>query len=308
MKALSDEIPPARDSVIAGRLCIVAAAVMWSSSGLFAKATVFHDWPSESRGMILAFWRALFAGLLLAPAIRQPRWNVRLVPMTVCFALMNATYLSAMVLTTAANAIWLQCTAPLWIFLAGLVLKTEAFQRRNLFPLLCGLLGVALILTYEAQGQQQVGIAFGLASGVCYAGVVMSMRSLRGENAAWLIALNHLVAAAALLPYAVLQGIWPSPLQLVVLAAFGLLQMGLPYLLFARGLSTVSSQEATLIGLLEPVLVPVWVFWAWQEAPDWWTLAGGGLILVGLLVRYWPRAGHGPEIRNPKHEIRNKSE
>jgi drug/metabolite transporter, DME family len=74
--------------------------------------------------------------------------------------------------------------------------------------------------------------------------------------------------------------------QLVVLAAFGLFQMGLPYLLFARGLRSVSSQEASLISLLEPVLVPVWVYLAWGDKPAWWTLGGGGLILTGLAIRY----------------------
>src|SRR5690606_4218883 len=132
-----------------GRLLILAAALLWSSSGLFVKAPLFDNWPSESRGLLLAFWRALFAGVLLAPAVRKPRFTWRLVPMALCFALMNGTYLSAMTLTTAANAIWLQSTAPLWIFLAGLLWGADVFKRRDLVPLSCGLLGVALILSFE---------------------------------------------------------------------------------------------------------------------------------------------------------------
>ena len=67
--------------------------------------------------------------------------------------------------------------------------------------------------------------------------------------------------------------------------------MGLPYVLFARGLKSVPSHEASGIGLLEPVLLPVWVFLAWRHAadyspPQWWTLVGGGLILAGLIVRF----------------------
>jgi drug/metabolite transporter (DMT)-like permease len=289
MDANPQPTPP--PPLLSGRWLVAAAAVMWSSSGLFAKATLFDDWPIESRGMMLAFWRALFAGALLVPLVRGARWNWRLVPMTVSFAAMNAAYLTAVTLTTAANAIWLQSTAPLWIFLAAAAFGSEALNRRDGFPLACGLLGVGTILCFELRSQTPdlPGIAYGLASGVCYAGVVLSIRGLRGENGAWLVALNHLVAAAALLPYAWHVGIWPSPTQLAVLAAFGLLQMGLPYLLFARGLRTISSQEATLIGLLEPVLMPLWVYLAWSEVPRWWTLAGGGLILLGLVVRYGRR-------------------
>jgi drug/metabolite transporter (DMT)-like permease len=66
--------------------------------------------------------------------------------------------------------------------------------------------------------------------------------------------------------------------------------MGLPYLLFARGLQSVTSQEATLIGLLEPVLVPFWAYLARRELPEAWTIAGGAMILAGLAIRYRPRA------------------
>jgi DME family drug/metabolite transporter len=269
-----------------GRWLLAAAAVMWSSVALFAKAPLFEDWPQEGRGLMLAFWRALFAGALVLPAARQPRFRWRLLPMVACFPLMNATYLTAVTLTTAANAIWLQSTAPLWIFLAGALLGTDVFNRRDLLPLACGLMGVGMILFFEVQGQARAGIACGLAAGVCYAGVVLSIRHLRAENGAWLVTLNQLTSAAVLFPYVLYKGIWPTPVQLAVLAAFGLCQMGLPYLLFARGLRSVTSQEASLIVLLEPVLVPVWAYLAWSETPAWWTLAGGGLILAGLIARY----------------------
>ena len=62
--------------------------------------------------------------------------------------------------------------------------------------------------------------------------------------------------------------------------------MGLPYVFFARGLKSVTSQEATGIGLLEPLLLPVWVYLAWSETPAPWTLVGGGLILASLVLRY----------------------
>ena len=74
--------------------------------------------------------------------------------------------------------------------------------------------------------------------------------------------------------------------QLPVLGGFGLFQMALPYVIFARGLRSITSQEATVIGLLEPVLLPVWVYLAWGEVPAPWTVIGGGLILAGLLLRY----------------------
>jgi DME family drug/metabolite transporter len=79
---------------------------------------------------------------------------------------------------------------------------------------------------------------------------------------------------------------FPAGVQWLYLAGLGMLQMGLPYVLFARGLKHIPGHEATGIGLVEPLLVPIWVYLAWGERPAWWTLAGGGFILAGLAVRY----------------------
>src|SRR6187401_3606834 len=86
-----------------GRLLVAAAAILWSTSGLFAKSALFDDWPKETRGLNLAFWRALFAGLFLLPAIRRPAWNPRMLVGALAFPAMNFAYLSSMTLTTAAN-------------------------------------------------------------------------------------------------------------------------------------------------------------------------------------------------------------
>jgi drug/metabolite transporter, DME family len=271
---------------LGGRLLVVLAAVMWSSSGLFAKATLFETWPLEDRGVLLAFWRAAFAGVLLLPAVRRPKWDIRLVPLCVAFATMNVTYLSAMTLTTAANAIWLQSTAPWWVFLAGVLVLGEPFARSERIPLLVGGLGLAIILWFEVRGQARAGVLCGLVSGFSYAGVVLSLRALRGLDTVWIVAVAHFVTAVLILPYVVYINVWPTLAQWPVLAGFGLFQMALPYVLFARGLRAITSQEATVIGLLEPILLPVWVYLAWHEVPAPWTLVGGGLILTGLILRY----------------------
>lgn len=289
-----------------GRLLVLAAVLLWSTSGLFAKADTFNAWPEDDRGLLLAFWRATFAGLCLLPLVRRPRWRRTLLPMTLSFAVMNVSYLSAMTLTTAANAIWLQSTAPLWVFGIGVLMLGETFDRRQAVPLLCGLAGVGTILFFELRqpasasasallpgvSPGQLGVALGLLAGVTYGVVVLCLRQLRDEDAFWLIAANHLVAAAVMLPFVMRIGIWPTAWQFAVLAAFGGLQMGVPYVLFARGLRHISGPEATGIGLLEPLLVPLWVWLLGIETPKPWTLAGGGLILLGLVWRYMRRGGH----------------
>lgn len=286
MDELKTNVPESAGGHVAGRLWIVLAAVMWSSSGLFAKLPIFDVWGPYERGPLLAFWRAVFAGMLLLPWVRRPRWTPALVPMTASFAGMNVTFLSAMVLSTAANAIWLQSTSPMWVFLLGLALHRTTINRLDAVQLIFGTLGVGLILAFEIRGDAPLGVACGLFAGICYAGVVISISQLRDHDLVWLVALNHLTAAALMLPVVVYLGVWPTMNQLAVLACFGLVQMGLPYLFFARGLRTVGRQEAAGIALLEPLITPVWAYLTIGERPASWTLGGGALILVGLALRY----------------------
>ena len=86
-------------SLLNARLLVLAAAVMWSSGGFFAKFHAIDDWP----GPLRAFWRAAFACVILLPLIRKPQWSWKLIPATLIFAAMNYTYLTAMAKGTAAN-------------------------------------------------------------------------------------------------------------------------------------------------------------------------------------------------------------
>ncbi|RMG04875.1 MAG: DMT family transporter, partial [Planctomycetota bacterium] len=272
-----------------GRLLVVGAAVLWSSSGLFAKASFFDAFPQFERGLLFAFWRASAAAFILAPAARRPRWRPGLIPLALCFAGMNATYLLAMTQSTAANAIWLQNTAPFWVLLFGMFILGERVTRHDLVPFAFAMVGIGIILGFEltrTDAASQLGVVFGLLSGILYAGVVTCLRHLRDENSAWLIALNHATAAVLLLPVVIAMGLWPTLPQLAWLMAFGTFQMAIPYVLLSQGLKRIPSQEAILIGLLEPLLVPAWALLFWGERAAWWTAAGAAFILAGLVLRY----------------------
>ncbi|HFB98200.1 MAG TPA: EamA/RhaT family transporter, partial [Bryobacterales bacterium] len=239
----------------AGRFLVLSATVLWSTSGLFAKAPWFLDWPESDRGMLLAFWRALFATLAMLPFLGRGTWTWRLVPMAATFVMMNVTYLSAMVHTTAANAIWLQYTAPLWVFLVGVGWLGEPFRRRDVVRMALCLAGVGFILVMEAGGEQASGVWLGLAAGGFYAGTILGLRSLRDLDTGFLMAVNHAATALVLAPVAFTRGSWPHGPQWPALALFGVVQMALPYWLFARGVRHLVGHEASALALLEPVLV-----------------------------------------------------
>jgi DME family drug/metabolite transporter len=239
-------------------------------------------------GPMFAGCRALTAGLFLLPLIRPSMLRFRwwLLPLVISFASMNLLFIMATQQTTAAAAIFLQNTASLWAMLFGVFILRERVVRGNVIALTFGLVGIGWIVYSDWQGERFAGNGLALLSGVTYAGVIISLRALRDESPLWLIFLCYLVSGAALFGW-IIQGLSHlSVLQWVLLAAIGPIQMGLPYVLFARALKSISPQEASLILLIEPLLNPTWVWLFCGEAMSPATAAGGGLILLGLGLRY----------------------
>lgn len=276
-----------------GRLCIVLAALMWSTSGAFTKVLT-KDTPMELHiptitPQQIAFFRVFFAGLVLLPTLRRRDFSFRpmMLVMLASFAYMNDRFVKALALGTAANAILLQYTAPMWMFLASVWWLGEKADRRSFAALLVALCGIAVIVFGGWQQDNLDVVGLGLESGVGYAGVLICLRVLRDRSSRWLTVWNLLGSALVAFPF-----IYGSPLptlgQGIVLFFYGAAQMGIPYWLMARGLRTVTAQEAGIITLLEPLLNPVWAYLVSGEQPSGFTLAGGAFILGALVWRYWP--------------------
>ena len=290
-----------------GRLCIVLAAVLWSLSGLFTRLlqnpSALNLNAPALMPIQMAFFRALFAGLVMVPLVRRADVRFRpLMPwMIVAFAAMNAMFLPAIAKGSAANAILLQNIAPFIVFVVSVFFLGEKADAKSLIALCLGMAGMMIIVA----GGDGLGTHFdptmlAIGSGVTYAGVILCLRHLRDQSPQWLSMLNHL-GSAVCLSVLILIVYWteiqagslavPTLRQLAFLAVFGSVQMGLPYWLFARGLRTVSPQEAGAITLLEPMLNPLWAYLISPETdtPPDSTWLGGTLILGALAYRYYPR-------------------
>lgn len=281
-----------------GALWIVAAAVLWSTSGLFAHAPQFSTWPENDRGGIIAFWRSVFALVALVPLVRRCSFAPRMIPMAIAFAMMNWTYLTALTTGPPANAIWLQNLAPVWVMLASVVFLGERIIRRDWLMLIpCGL-GLCVMLSGELDfAGLNVSNArptmLAIVSGLCFAFVILSLRSLRDHDSAWLICLNHACNAVAMAGFALQPTFIPQGGQWWPLIMIGVFQMGLSYWFFSKGLKSTPSHIASLISLLEPILLPVWLFLAWRHLPNYEpvklsTHIGSILILIGLVSRFTP--------------------
>ncbi len=304
-------------SLARARLCLILAAVLWSLGSVFMRLLreplgLGLDEPLLTP-LQIAFYRGLFGGMVMLALVYRVEVTFRLpmLGMVAAFAVMSGVYLSALD-GPAANAIFLQNTAPVWVYLFAVLAIGERGDRRGWLAVVLAAAGATVIVAGNwprnlpsdfdgaQRNKQMLQLLLGLGSGVVYAIVVLFLRHLREHSAAWLVAINLLGSAAAIGLFVLMAdgptafvgwATAPSACQVMVLFVFGAFQMAFPYWLFARGLRTVSPQEAAIITLIEPLLNPVWAYLITPEkdTPNMWMLVGGTLILLALVWRYLPR-------------------
>ncbi|HEX9271773.1 MAG TPA: DMT family transporter [Candidatus Binatia bacterium] len=262
------------------RLSLLFAAVLWSLAGIFIK---FLSLPP----LTIVFYRSLFASLFFAFFVRRsiaiPR--VALLVSALAYTAAISAFVSANKITTAANAIALQYTAPMFVFMIVHFLFGEKITGASWISLVLGMLGIAVICVGSAGQPDAAGVMIALLSGLLFSIYMVSLRFLKEFNPGTLTFLNNLVCCLILLP---LVG---SELSLSlkegwIVAVMGVVQLGIPYWLFSKGLEQISVQEASLIVLIEPVLNPLWVALIVGELPSGATLVGGLCIVGSLAFRY----------------------
>jgi drug/metabolite transporter (DMT)-like permease len=272
-----------QSSITRGRLLILSAALLWSLAGVFIK---FLDVPP----LTIVFYRSFFAFLVFTAFVRRVEWQVNgpVLLSVLTYTAAISSFVSANKLTTAANAIVLQYTAPIFVFLFSRLVLGEKISRVNGFALIAGMIGVGVISLDSAGEPEMAGVALALVSGVLFAAYMINLRRTQQVSPIYLTWVNNAFCALALL-FVVSSQLTLTLNQLVILAVMGAVQLGLPYFLFSKGLQSVPLLEASLIALVEPVLNPIWVALTVGEIPSAATLSGGVMILVGLGVRYlWP--------------------
>ncbi|HET7393166.1 MAG TPA: EamA family transporter [Candidatus Binatia bacterium] len=263
-----------------GRVLILLAALLWSLAGVFIKLLEIHP-------LTIVFYRSFFASLVFVPFLKssQFHFNAAIIISVISYTAAITAFVSANKLTTAANAIVLQYTAPVLVYLFSRLVLGEKISTPNALALAVSMVGVGFISIDSAGEPEMSGVLLALLSGVLFAIYMVNLQQINRISAIYLTWLNNLVCALLILPFL------KTPLalssdQLLIVAIMGAVQLGLPYFLFSTGLRTIPLQEAALIALIEPVLNPVWVALIVGEIPSFATLIGGAMILTALAVRY----------------------
>jgi drug/metabolite transporter (DMT)-like permease len=264
-------------------LLVLSAAILWSTGGLFIKAT--HLSPFE-----VSFGRSLLATITIVIFTRKEGFGLNRISAitSILYAALLILFVVATKLTTAANAIFLQYTAPAYVLILEPLFYKEKFRGRDFVTVAVCVAGMSLFFVGKLRPQDVRGNLFALASGVCFAFFFLLLRhsKARQVNRAASAIYGNLIAVVLCAPAffgALRRGI--SPEDYARIAYLGIVQLGFAYLLFtlamARGLRSL---DAGIIAYVEPVLNPIWVFLFLGERPSGWAIVGGTIIIASVIV------------------------
>ncbi|MDB5217456.1 MAG: hypothetical protein JWO86_5383 [Myxococcaceae bacterium] len=293
-----------------GALLVIAAAALWSTGGVGVKVAVAEP-------MVIAGLRSVFAlafmlvvltiglkksgdGLALVVALlRRPLvWAA-----AAGYALMVVCFVLAARRTTAANAIFIQYTGPVYVAMLGGPLLGERVTRRDLFAIGGCLVGMALTFGGELGGGRAAGNVLAIFSSFGFAGLPLLLRldqkrllavaddgaraRLAGHAPLVTMALGNAIAALVALPAMIAHPVSgeTATRTYLVLAGLGFFQIGLPYVLYAVAVRRLRALESSLLATIEPVLSPVWVALATGETPTPLAIAGGAMIVLSVAAQ-----------------------
>lgn len=279
-----DSVPERRRAI----LFLMLAATLWSTGGLLIKAI---DWSPVS---ILA-GRSIFSSIVFLLYLRRfpTHWTRWKITAAVAHLFTAFLFVTATKLTTAANAIFLQYTAPVYIILLGLWFLKERPSRTDWGSMAIIFAGMLLFFGDKLSFNGLEGNVLAVLSGLSMAVMNVSLRAQKDGTPADSILVAHLFMAIVGFP-SVLRESWTLTNWLIILA-LGVFQIGISFLFFTAAIKHVPAIEATLISTLEPVLNPVWVFLFLGEQPGRFALVGGVIVLAGVALNAIGSARAAPQ-------------
>jgi drug/metabolite transporter (DMT)-like permease len=257
---------------------MVLVTLIWSANGLLIKLV---DWPP----MAISGLRSLFAAAALLPFIGKPsRWlSVGALAGGTAFAGALITFVIATKLTTAANAIFLQLTAPVYVALFAWWILKERISALDWIVTAVIMGGMLLFFGDNLTTEGFWGNISAILSAVCWAVFVLFYRKERDDAPLKIPLIGHVICVLTGLPFVIDQGWWPTSggLWIIPMGAVG---AGLSFVLYTGVIRRLEAIEAVITQTIEPVFNPVWVFLVVGEKPGPWALLGGGIVLTSITL------------------------
>lgn len=259
---------------------MIMCAFLWSTAGIFLKLLPWHP-------MAIAGFRSFVAACVYFAYLRYQK-----IPFTINkYSLLSGSFLSGVFisfiiankLTTAANAIVLQYSAPAFILIISAIFLHHKIKKGDIIAVAVTTLGIALFFFDNLSGGYMTGNLVALLSGLLYASMFVTNGQADDKSRSSGILLAHIFTSIAGIPFAF---VYPTPVTMVTIStilALGILQLGIPYLLYGIAARHCSALACSLIGTIEPLCNPIWVFIFVGETPGVYALAGGFVVISAIL-------------------------
>lgn len=257
---------------------LLVSALLWSVGGLLIKSVA---WSAPGISAVRSLIAAATIAICYRGALRftGSRWQLAA---AAAYAGTTLLFVLANKLTTAANAILLQYTAPVFIALASPWVLGERIRRSDWLVIVLTLAGMTLFFRDALSPEGMLGNVVAIASGVTFAALAICMRKQKDGSPVESIVLGNLLGAAIALPF--VRGPVPGLESWMLLVALGVFQLGLSYIAYSAAMKHATAIDAGLVPMLEPILNPIWVLLFYGERPGPNALLGGCVVFgaVGL--------------------------
>ncbi len=270
-------------------LLLIITATLWSFGGLLIKMI---EWNSFA----IAGGRSFFAAIVLWIFLRRPKftWSSAQLGAAIAYACCCGLFVVATKLTTAANAIVLQYTGPIYVALLSGWLLHEKITRLDWITIFIVIAGMALFFADSLSADGMAGNIIAIISGISFAFLALFLRKQKHGSPIESLLLGNIIIVVCASPwmFSLSENTSSIPLLngldttgLFWLSILGIIQLGIPYILYGKAIKHVTALEATLVPVLEPLLNPLWVLLIQHEKPSGISIIGGIIILGAMLVR-----------------------
>ncbi len=258
---------------------VAVAAILWSTAGLFIK---WVQWPpvaiagirSGIAGLVILFyWIFTYKQLPPLPNIKKSFGALNYATLVMLFVFANK-------LTTAANAILLQFSAPIWVMILGAIFLKEPIRRKDLLTVCLVLGGMGLFFLGDLGSGSMLGNGLAILSGVAMAIMVISLKGVKTGSPLEIVFWGNVVTFVIGIPF--YGQITFDQMSIIGILLLGIFQLGTAYIFYAKGIQHVTALDGILITVLEPLLNPVWVFLFNGEQPTIFAVLGGVVVLSSV--------------------------
>lgn len=257
---------------------LVLAAVLWSLGGLLIKSVKWSP-------MAIAGVRSAISVLVFLAIIRKKHFSFSFsqIAGAVFYAATMIFFVFANKLTTAANAIILQYTAPIYVAILGTWLLKEKVKAYDWIVIFAAIFGICLFFIDKVSVGARLGNILALFSGISFALMIIFLRMQKDSHPISSVFIGNILTAVLMLPF-VFHDVPADHTSWIALLVLGIFQLGLPYILYSIAIKYATALEAVMIPLIEPILNPLWVLVFLGEAPTHWAIIGGAVVILSLTI------------------------